>query len=43
MNKIELLSESKLLILALVIAGIALGLSVFATGSADPWNPWPWP
>jgi hypothetical protein len=43
MNKIELLSESKLLVLALVIAGIALGLSVFVTGSADPWNPWPWP
>jgi hypothetical protein len=43
MNKIELLSESKLLVLAVVLAGIALGLSVFATGSADPWNPWPWP
>lgn len=43
MNKIEQLSESKLLTLALVLAGIALGLSVFTTGSADPWVPWPWP
>jgi len=43
MNKIELISESRLLVLAIVLMGIALGLSVFATGSADPWNPWPFP
>ncbi len=43
MNKIELLSESKLLTLALVIMGIVMGLSVLSTGTADPWNPWPWP
>lgn len=43
MNKIELLTDSRLLILAVVLVGIVLGLSVFATGSADPWNPWPFP
>jgi hypothetical protein len=42
MNKMELLSDSKLLSLALVIMGIVVGLSVFSTGSADPWLPWPW-
>lgn len=43
MNQIELLSESKVLTLALVIMGIVMGLSVLSSGSADPWNPWPWP
>ncbi len=42
MNKIELLSDSRLLSLAIVIMGIVLGLSVFNAGSADPWVPWPW-
>jgi hypothetical protein len=42
MNKLELLSESRTLQLAIVLLGIVLGLSVFAAGSADPWSPWPW-
>ena len=43
MNKIELLSDSRILSLALVLMGIVMGLSVLGTGSADPWIPWPWP
>lgn len=43
MNKLDLISESKLLTLALVLTGIAMGFSVFAVGNADPWIPWPWP
>ena len=43
MNKIELLSDSKILTLALVLMGIVVGLSVLSTGAADPWIPWPWP
>ncbi|HUY01410.1 MAG TPA: hypothetical protein VMV49_17745 [Candidatus Deferrimicrobium sp.] len=42
MNKIELLTDTKILSLALVLMGIVLGLSVFSTGSADPFIPWPW-
>ncbi|MHA1648670.1 MAG: hypothetical protein ACTSYB_00645 [Candidatus Helarchaeota archaeon] len=42
MDKIELLNDSRLLALAIVLMGIVLGISVFATGSADPWSPWPW-
>ena len=43
MNKIELLSDSRILSLALVLMGIVMGLSVLGTGSADPWIPWLWP
>jgi len=42
MNKIEILNESRILSLALVLMGIVLGLTVFNIGSADPWYPWPW-
>jgi len=43
MNKIEQLSESRLLSLLMTFFGIGKNFSIFGTNSADPWLPWPWP
>ncbi len=43
MNKLDQLSESRLLSLAMVLQGIKNDVQVFDTNTADPWIPWPWP